>query len=187
MNKNNIHNFWKNPDPSNFPIQYLTGEERSEFLLGLIKKYAKPNSRILEIGCNVGRNLNYLYTHGFKDLTGVEINKEAVDLLKSHYKLPIKVYNEAIEDRIKKLRKYDIIFSMAVFEHIHTDSDWIFPEIQKRAKILITIEDENSKTDRHFPRCYKNIFKNQIEEIQLSKNEGLDINFKARIFYDEQK
>ena len=182
MDKKSIHNFWRSPDDSNLPTHYLSGEERSKFLLRLIKKYGKPKDKILEIGCNVGRNLNYLYTHEFKNIEGVEINKEAVELFKEHYNLPIKIYNSPIEEVIKKLGNYDIIFTMAVLEHIHTDSEWIFPEIQKRAKVLITIEDEKGISWRHFPRNYKNIFKNQIEEIPLSKKEGLDNNFKARIY-----
>lgn len=44
-------------------------------------------------------------------------------------------------------------------KHIHTDSEWIFPEIQRITQSnLITIEDEGATTERHFPRNYKEVF-----------------------------
>lgn len=183
MDREYIHNFWRNPNDSNKATNYLKGIERSEFLLELIKRYAGKNSRILEIGCNVGRNLNHLYSKGFNNLSGVEINADAVGLMKEYYpKLKAKIYNNPIEEIITKLEKYDVIYTVAVLEHIHTDSEWIFKEIQKRAKVLITMEDEKGISGRHFPRNYKNFFKGQVEEIQLSEKEGLDKNFKARVF-----
>ena len=187
MELTGIHNYWKHPDDNNSPINYLEREEtnkRSGFLLGLIKKYAKPEDKILEIGCNVGRNLYTLYSNGFKNLEGIDINEKALILMKRVYpNMQVKTYCSAVEDIIKKLGKYDVIFTMATLEHIHTDSSWIFKEIQKRAKTLITIEDEGGISWRHFPRNYKNIFKNQVEEIPISEAEGFDNKyFKARIF-----
>jgi len=184
MELTQIHNYWKHPDDHNSPINYLEGDKKSEFLLGVIRKYAKPEDKILEIGCNVGRNLNKLYTNGFKNLEGIDINEKALILLKRCYpEMQIKTYCSPVEDIIKKLGKYDVIFTMAVLEHIHTDSVWIFKEIQKRAKTLITIEDEGGISWRHFSRNYKHIFSGQVEEIPINEVEGFDNRyFKARIF-----
>jgi len=48
------------------------------------------NGKILEIGCNVGRNLNHLYENGFKQLTGIEISENAINALKRMYPLYIR-------------------------------------------------------------------------------------------------
>ena len=78
-----LHSYWRYPwDGVNLPQGYSYPIERSKFLLDIVKRYAPPSSSILEIGCNVGRNLNYLYMNGFNHLSGVEISQNAVELLK---------------------------------------------------------------------------------------------------------
>lgn len=190
---NELHKYWRKPsDGSNLPQDYLeVGTQRSQFLLELIIKYGKPNSSILEIGCNVGRNLNCLYINGFRELHGIEINEEAIQLLKQTYPQMaslIKIYNAPVEDVIGKLQEgqFDIIFTMAVLEHIHTSSEWIFSYIVRTTNnYLITIEDERGVSWRHFPRDYKKVFEplgmKQIEVINCG-TAGLSSDFFARVF-----
>lgn len=84
--RNELHQYWRQPwDGFNLPQDYLKGEARSQFLGEIMNKYAKPNSIILEVGCNVGRNLNYLFLAGFRRLSGIEISEKAVQLLKESY------------------------------------------------------------------------------------------------------
>ena len=71
-------NYWKNPDDGkNNPEDYLNGNEKTQFLVDIVKKYIDTEKSILEIGCNVGRNLNGLYENNYCNLTGIEINKKA--------------------------------------------------------------------------------------------------------------
>lgn len=189
-----IWEYWKNPnDGKNSPLNYLKHKKRSQFLVKLIKKYAKPNSNILEIGCNAGRNINYLYCSNFRKLSGIEINKKAVQLLRTSYPTMAKlakIYNSPVEEIIKKFtnRQFDIVFTMAVLEHIHENSEWIFYEMTRITNsFIITIEDEKCISWRHFPRNYKKIFEKlrmkQVEAINCIKEEhGLHSNFVARIF-----
>jgi len=188
-----LHQYWRRPWGCNLPQYYLEGKIRSQFLVEIIKKYAKPNAGILEIGCNVGRNLNYLFLAGFKKLEGIEISENAVHLLKKFYPEMARnaiIHNAPVERIIKNFRdnEFDVVFTMAVFEHIHTDSEWIFPEVARITKdILITIEDEIGFLSwKHFPRNYKKVFETlgmkQIEEFNCSAIDGLGSNFFARIF-----
>ena len=65
--------FWRHPTPGegkNLPLDYLRGEERSRFLVELIKRFVEYNAKILEIGCNIGRNLNYLFNTSYTKLGG---------------------------------------------------------------------------------------------------------------------
>lgn len=59
-NVDDILNYWKQPwDGRNRPSNYLNKPEahkRSQKLVATFKKYAGLDSRILEPGCNVGRN-----------------------------------------------------------------------------------------------------------------------------------
>ncbi len=190
-----LHEYWTSPrDGKNLPSEYLKGQERSIFLLNLIKKYAGLNSSILEIGCNVGRNLNELFCAGFKDLSGIEISANAVELMKESYPLMaqrIKIYNGPVENLILNFpdNHFNLAFSMAVLEHIHTDSEFIFPHIARIVKnVLVTIEDERGISTRHFPRNYKDVFERlgmkQVKEMSLKKIKvpQLDRNFVSRVF-----
>ncbi len=42
-------------------------------------KFDKKKLKILEVGCNTGKNLNYLKNKGFTNLTGIDINQEAIN------------------------------------------------------------------------------------------------------------
>jgi len=69
--RDELYQYWKKPyDGYNLPQDYIGGNERSQFLVRLIRKYVKTNAYILEIGCNVGRNLNYLFNAGYTKLGG---------------------------------------------------------------------------------------------------------------------
>jgi len=184
--------FWQYPDISNAPETYLDNnitKERSEYLVSLFTKFF-PNReiRILEIGSNVGRNLFYLYNSGYHNLTGVEVNKRAIELMLTHYPDCFKsslIFNQPIENCIKDFddKQFDVVFTMAVLEHIHPKSSWIFYELQRITRNIITIEDEKSLSWRHFPRRYDRICKymEQIYYEDCSYIQGFNKGFMTRI------
>lgn len=200
VSRNDVLLYWQKPnDGRNSPESFLSSEvweERSQFLLEIIRKYASRKSRILDIGCNSGRNLDYLYRDGFRKLSGIELSEDAVTLLKQTFpKMAnrIRIHNVPVESVIRRFKdnRFDIVFTMTVLYHIHTDSDWIFPEIARITnKHLITIENEYAKTHwTHFARNYKQVFQElgmkQIEEIDCGKTAlptGCSENFFARVF-----
>lgn len=163
--RDELHQYWIKPyEGQNLPQDYIEGHQRSQFLVELIKKYLNSNAKILEIGCNnVGRNLNYLFNAGYIRLAGVEISEDAIDLMKRVYPemaKQIKVYCGSVEDIIKDFEDdaFDVVFTMAVLEHIHPDSEFIFPEMVRiTRRYLITIEDERTISWRHFPRNYRKL------------------------------
>ena len=194
-----IHEYWKAPfDGDNLPSVDYLGEkqnqkQRSRFLVELIKEYANKEDKIFEVGCNVGRNLHYLFEAGYKNLEAVEISDQALTLMKEAFpemEKSIYIYNESIEGVVKQIasNSYDALYTMAVLEHIHKDSEWIFEELVRITKrYLITIEDEESITWRHFQRNYKKIFEKlgmrQLKEMQMNPAiHGLQPGFCARIF-----
>lgn len=194
-NRKELLDYWAFPnDGKNMPVEYLRDRERSIFLLNLIKKYIEGKDRILEIGCNVGRNLNELFCAGFKSLAGIEINRNAIKLMQEVYPDMVKkieIYNVPVESVIQNFEdnSFDLVFTMAVLEHIHSDSEFIFSHMARIVKkTLITVEDEKGLSWRHFPRNYKRIFENlglkQIEEITFGNVRIPDLNkdVVARVF-----
>jgi SAM-dependent methyltransferase len=161
----------------------------TEYLVSLVKQYVKPDASIVELGCNAGRNLYQLWQAGYQNLSGVEINSGALNLMKQKFPdMNVKAYEGSIEDRIRALGEFDLVFTIAVLEHIHIDSEWVFEEIARKAKrYLITIEgEEKIESDLHFPRNYKSIFENlgmrQVYEMHLSDKVGVHARFRARVF-----
>ena len=135
--------FWKSPKKvsendigRNDPCDYLSfNDGRTEMLFNKIREILPDTgSKILELGPNAGRNLSYLHENGYKDLYGIEINAEAVALM--HQKNPLLAKNitiDTIEEGILKMhdKEFDLVFSMAVLEHISNDSDFIFDHIKR--------------------------------------------------------
>src|SRR5688500_13628672 len=81
-----LHSYWKQPwDGANPPEAYLNGVERSRLLIELLEQHSSPNPTVLELGCNVGRNLEALRTAGYTKLSGVEISANALALMKRSY------------------------------------------------------------------------------------------------------
>lgn len=160
-----IKGYWRAPeDDFNNPKDYFKPEERSELLTEIIKKINIPLKSALELGCNVGRNINYLREKMNLQVGGLEINEEAVALLRENYPSLAKsvittgdltqtIHNEADGS-------YDLIFSMAVLMHLHpaTESKFWDKVATVARKLIITIENEQGCTERNWPRNYKTIF-----------------------------
>lgn len=186
--KDELHGYWRNPDKMNDPATYLESGKRSEYLVSLVKQHASADASIIELGCNVGRNLHYLWEAGYRNLSGVEINEQAIKLMRERFPdMQPTIYQGALEDRVKDLGRYDLVFTMAVLEHIHRDSEWVFKEMARiTQKCLITIEDEKNVSERHFPRNYRQIFESlgmrQVYEHNCADVPELSKKFYARVF-----
>ena len=189
-----LHEYWRDPgDEGNRPESYLGEgtEQRSRYLVKLALGHSDPAASVLEVGCNVGRNLEALRQAGFSDLSAVEINAGALALLRERHPelaAQAKLANRPVEEfaRERADGQYDLIYTMAVLEHIHPDSEWVFGELARAtSSTLITVEDERAVTWRHFPRNYREVFEGhgmrQVHEQRLTAAEDLD-GFYARIF-----
>jgi SAM-dependent methyltransferase len=127
-------------------------------LLGAIDKDAS----FLEIGCNAGRNLNYLYRLGYRDLTGVEINAQSVhETLRETFPALYEagswhIGNAADEIRGMPDKRYDVVFSIAVLEHIPPSDMSLFRDmVRVSRKYIAVITGENGLYDfeKLFERC----------------------------------
>ena len=128
-----------------------------------MKRFGNPENTILELGCNVGRNLLYLWQNGFVNLSGIEMNKHALEIMRTSFPEcgQVSIYKGLLEEVLPRFeaKKFDVIFSMAVLEHIHPQSNFIFKEMVRVCrKYIITIEIEHSSGARVFPRNYRDVF-----------------------------
>jgi len=190
-----LRNYWMSPpDKRNKPEAYASCHGRSEFLVELIKSLAPQPAAILEIGCNVGRNLSYLLGENYSNLTGIEISTPAVVEMGRYFPdlaAIANIINSPVESVLPSFadKQFDLVFTMAVLVHIPPESKTIFPEIARIARHhIITIEDEHNHSERHFPRNYGKIFSElgfkQTDCIRGDKIEqiGLPRAYVARVF-----
>ena len=190
LSKDEVQNYWKNPsDPEfNSPKSYLESTTKNTQILLDIVNDSLDNKeiKILELGCNVGRNINKFFENGFKNLFAIEINSEAISLMKKSFPNTFsstKIFESSIENKIKEFsdNQFDLVFSMAVLMHIHNDSDWIFQHIARiTKKNLIIMENENIKARKNFPRNYKNTF--EKFGLKEKKSFNLEDGYICRIF-----
>ncbi|OGL88692.1 methyltransferase type 11 [Candidatus Uhrbacteria bacterium RIFCSPLOWO2_02_FULL_49_11] len=123
-----------NYDPAAFDAFYqqIYGVARStmndEFLSpisppkkGEIKEgVSKEQWNILEVGCNVGNQLNLLQQQGYKNLYGIEIMEYAVERAKQLTK-GINIVQGSAFDLPFKNNYFDLVFTSGVLIHIHPD------------------------------------------------------------------
>jgi len=160
--KASLHEFWRQPTPpGNDPNDYIRATGRSEALLELVSDLP-ADAHILEVGCNVGRNLAYLYDHGYTNLAGVEINPHAVELLRKTFPqlADVPVHIGAAGDRLPELGddSFDLVYTMAVIEHIHPDESDMFDHMVRIGKQILAIEPPGRLSHRQFPHDVPEVF-----------------------------
>lgn len=175
-------------------------DQTSEFIYDvLLDNNVDTDDEIIELGCNIGRHLNYLHENGYELLYGIELNEDAVSTMEDEYPDMYNcsnIYNSTIEEKIKCFdeNQFQALFSITVFQHIHKDSNWIFDEIARVTNnIIITIELEEpyilNKWHYHY-RNYNDIFSKrgfrQILEMEAENapiaNHLKDKPHKVRVF-----
>jgi hypothetical protein len=137
-----VQEYWQKPDGINDPHKYLSGIARSKFLVDLLPGYVPKSASLLELSCNVRRNLNAAYQAGYRNLDGIEINPEAVEILKKTFLkgLPLPTSGSDASRTTSAPSSRDCIFTMAVLLYFHPSSDRIFAEMASRVKTLILVE-----------------------------------------------
>jgi SAM-dependent methyltransferase len=141
---------------------------------------------VLELGCNAGRNLKALNDAGWTDLTAIELSDAALATLRDAF--PALAGDATLlHGTLAELSDgaFDVVFSMAVLEHVHYDSDWVLEHVVRVCRgRLVAIENERDISERTFPRDYRKVFEalgaTQIEE--LARPPGLGEGFVARVF-----
>lgn len=118
---------------------------RSQTIIKELAPYIGRDVSILEIGCNIGRNLNHLWQAGYKNLRGMEISGYSVMRLRAEYPclamVPIDI--GPAEQAILHFADHSIavIFTMAMLEQLHPDCRFLFDEIARVAeKYVLAIE-----------------------------------------------
>lgn len=190
MTLDSIHAFWRERVG---PAGYLKPVARSTELVKYIAALKLDNPSILEIGCNCGRNLNYLWQAGFKDLEGIEISPRAQAVFRQKYPAcganfllgPVEQWIDGYPPNC-----FDVVFTMATLLHIHPQSEWVFARMVRiTRRYLLTVENEASAAINingeqfHFPRNYQQIFEQLgLKQVDMRNGFGDLKKYTARLF-----
>ena len=121
----------------------------SETVCAILERFVDPDGSILELGCSSGRHLSYLHDHGFEDLTGIELNGDAFEVMTEAYPdltAAGTFHHAAIEDAVGGFDdgRFDAVYSVETLQHIHPDAEWVFGELARITDgLLVTVENEN--------------------------------------------
>ena len=110
-------------------VNYI-GSKKHTNRLYITKSFFEPIPRdasILELGCNVGSIINILNDMGFTNVTGIDINKRAIEIISKRY--PHYDFIHSSIESFQLRRKYDMVYTSGVLIHIHPDN--IMPIIEK--------------------------------------------------------
>lgn len=186
-----VREYWRSPpDPGNAPEDYATASLRSsKHLRELIEQAGvSPSAAILEVGCNAGRNLAYLHRQGWTNLAGIDISEQALAVARETFPelADAELICGSLEDVLPAIGdgQFDLVFAMAVLEHVHYDADHVLDHVARVAgSWLITIENEIGASSRHFPRNYRKEFESRgWRQVTEMPTVGINYTFTSRIF-----
>jgi SAM-dependent methyltransferase len=196
--------FWRDPTTSGIdpliptcrPEFYLELANISAMVVDVMQRYAKPSWTILEIGCGTGRNLVALKAAGFQKVSGIEISPRAIEVGRVRFPeyVDIPVYNSPVEDVIKTLKPFDVIFTSGLLMHLPHDLDWVLDEVGTKAKkLILTNEGEiyGGASVHSWMRDYQSVFEpmgwKQVEVESGEKYPPLPATTIKRVFIRQEK
>lgn len=148
---------------------------RREILSSLIKKFSKPNQKILEIGAGTGGNLEMLLNYGA--VSAVEPNDFARKKILEKFGNKISLINGKLPNQLNlENQSFDLICLFDVLEHVEDDL-LALREIKKflkpNGKIILTVPafqflwSSHDKNLHHFRRYNFNNLKKLITNSNL--------------------
>jgi SAM-dependent methyltransferase len=156
MDPDDVRQDWADRSGKYSPSYYaeIGPNEVSETLCDVLGHYVTTDANILELGCGSGRHLDALREQGYTNLTGIDINETAFDVMADHYPEVAKTgtfYAGPIEDHLTGFEDdaFDVVYSVETLQHIHPDDEWVFEEISRvTADLCITAENEGNSPQR---------------------------------------
>lgn len=137
----------------------------------------KKINNVLEVGCNIGNQLNFLQKKGYKNLFGIEISENAVEKSKIYTK-NINIIQGSGFDIPFKDNYFDLVFTAGVLIHINpNDLKKIMKEIHRVSKkFVMGFEYYNDKSEEILYRKNKGyLWKNNFSQVYLNNFNDLKL------------
>ena len=156
MHPDDVRRDWAERSGKFSPAYYarIGPNEVSETLVDVLGHYVDDDAAILEVGCGSGRHLAHLRSHGFENLTGLDINDESFDVMAEQYPRLAETgtfHAGALEDLVPEFADdaFDVVYSVETLQHIHPEDEWVFEELVRiTGDLLVTAENEGNSPER---------------------------------------
>ncbi|MFW5911669.1 MAG: class I SAM-dependent methyltransferase [Halolamina sp.] len=154
MNPEDVRDEWAERTGEFSPTYYAHKGPNgaSESVRELLSHFLDREARVLEIGCSSGRHLAHLHDGGFEDLHGIEINADAIDVLRETYPDLAVDAEFHVGDAGEILPEFDdgafdAVYTVETLQHIHPEeADAVFDEVARVTDdLLITVENESAR------------------------------------------
>jgi len=178
------------------PEFYLTLNVGEKMMRSIEHRFPDKDAAILEYGCNTGRCLAALYRMGYTNLTGIEISPKAIALGVKSFPAEmehIKIINAPLEDVVKDLPQFQVIYGVGVLMHLPHDLDWVIPELVIHSDYLVMTSENEVDEDGYFKwaRNYQEVIEplgwTQIEMERGDKYPPYPATTYKRVFIKDDK
>lgn len=125
----------------------------SEAVRDRLDRHLGTDASVLELGCSSGRHLAHLHEHGYENLTGIDVNGTAFDVMAESYPdlaATGTFHADTIEAVLPGLptNRFDAVFSVETLQHIPPESAWVFEDIARvTGDLVVTVENEGEDAD----------------------------------------
>ncbi|WP_224335181.1 class I SAM-dependent methyltransferase [Haloprofundus halobius] len=129
---------------------YYGPDEASEAIRRRIDAEFDADASILELGCSSGRHLAHLHDHGYRNLHGIDVNEEAMTVMRQAYPELAAAgtfHIDTIENVVPEFDDdaFEAVYSVETLQHIHPDHEWVFDELARiTSDYLVTVEIEGA-------------------------------------------
>lgn len=156
MDPDEVRQDWAERSGKYSPSYYaeLGPNEVSDTLVSVLDHYVHDDAAILELGCGSGRHLEHLRSHGYDNLTGVDINETSFEVMAEQYPVLYQTgtfHCGAVEDLVAELadESFDVVYTVEMLQHVHPDDEWVFEAVAGLTDdLLITAENEGNSPQR---------------------------------------
>jgi len=127
-----------------------------DFIHKILLENTDEKDFILELGFGSGRELNFLFENGYKNLYGIDASKKFVDFVRNRFNS--NNFKISILPEINIDKKFDFIYSIAVFMHLPTYTyeklaKNISDRLKENGKIFISFSlGKRDEKERYFQK-----------------------------------
>jgi len=150
-------------DGDKSPLHYVEMVDGIKLMFLDIIEHLNKNANILEIGCNAGASIDYLYQQGYRNFTGIEIGLEAKRVMQEYFPDAFNTTEYIVGNACDELKKlpanyYDLVFAKATLVNIAPKWNEMFKEMARVSRgYILTFEREGTITA--YPRSFEKMLK----------------------------